>query len=95
MAGVDGGIMFPADRLRGWTQEVFQKVGVSRDDATLLTDSLIEANLRGVDTHLRPRRDRVRDEGRTPRARHSDPRTGEGFHRPRPGAGHFLSPGLT
>ena len=51
MAGVDGGIMFPADRLRGWTLEVFQKVGVSRDDATLLTDSLIEANLRGVDTH--------------------------------------------
>ena len=51
MAGVDGGIMFPADRLRGWTQEVFQKVGVNRDDAMLLTDSLIEANLRGVDTH--------------------------------------------
>ncbi|MHB9097162.1 MAG: Ldh family oxidoreductase [Syntrophales bacterium] len=51
MAGVDGGIMFPAERLRGWTQEVFQKVGVSRDDAKLLTDSMIEANLRGVDTH--------------------------------------------
>jgi LDH2 family malate/lactate/ureidoglycolate dehydrogenase len=51
MAGVDGGIMFPAERLRKWTQEVFQKVGVSRDDAALLTDSLIEANLRGVDTH--------------------------------------------
>jgi LDH2 family malate/lactate/ureidoglycolate dehydrogenase len=30
---------------------VFQKIGVSRDDAVLLTDSLIEANLRGVDTH--------------------------------------------
>jgi LDH2 family malate/lactate/ureidoglycolate dehydrogenase len=43
--------MFPADRLQDWTQEVFQKVGVSRDDAVLLTDSLIEANLRGVDTH--------------------------------------------
>ena len=51
MAGVDSGIMFPAERLRGWTQDVFQKVGVSRDDAMLLTDSLIEANLRGVDTH--------------------------------------------
>jgi LDH2 family malate/lactate/ureidoglycolate dehydrogenase len=51
MAGVDGGIMFPAERLRSWTQEVFQKVGVSKDDANLLTDSLIEANLRGVDTH--------------------------------------------
>jgi LDH2 family malate/lactate/ureidoglycolate dehydrogenase len=51
MPGVDGGIMFPADRLRGWTQEIFQKVGVSREDAALLTDSMIEANLRGVDTH--------------------------------------------
>ena len=51
MAGVDDGILFPANRLRDWTQEVFQKVGVSRDDALLLTDSLIEANLRGVDTH--------------------------------------------
>ena len=51
MAGVDGGIMFPANRLRDWTQEIFLKVGVSRDDAALLTDSMIEANLRGVDTH--------------------------------------------
>ena len=51
MAGVDGGIMFPADRLRGWTQEILMKVGVSRDDAALFTDSMIEANLRGVDTH--------------------------------------------
>ena len=51
MAGVDGGILFPAERLRGWTQEIFRKVGVSEEDAALLTDSLIEANLRGVDTH--------------------------------------------
>jgi LDH2 family malate/lactate/ureidoglycolate dehydrogenase len=51
MAGVDGGIMFPADRLRGWTQEIVQKIGVSKEDATLLADSMIEANLRGVDTH--------------------------------------------
>jgi L-2-hydroxycarboxylate dehydrogenase (NAD+) len=51
MPGVDGGIMFPADRLRDWTQEIFQKVGVSREDAVLLTDSMIEANLRGLDTH--------------------------------------------
>jgi LDH2 family malate/lactate/ureidoglycolate dehydrogenase len=51
MPGVDGGILFPADRLREWTQEIFRKVGVSREDAALLTGSLIEANLRGVDTH--------------------------------------------
>jgi LDH2 family malate/lactate/ureidoglycolate dehydrogenase len=51
MAGVDGGVLFPADRLRGWTQEILLKIGVSRDDAALFTDSMIEANLRGVDTH--------------------------------------------
>jgi LDH2 family malate/lactate/ureidoglycolate dehydrogenase len=51
MAGVDGGILFPADRLRGWTEEILLKTGVSRDDAALFTDSMIEANLRGVDTH--------------------------------------------
>jgi len=51
MPGVDGGILFPAEKLRTWTEQVFQKIGVSRDDAALLTDSLIEANLRGVDTH--------------------------------------------
>jgi LDH2 family malate/lactate/ureidoglycolate dehydrogenase len=37
------------EKLWGWTQEVLQKIGVSGEDATLLTDSLIEANLRGVD----------------------------------------------
>jgi LDH2 family malate/lactate/ureidoglycolate dehydrogenase len=51
MPGVDGGILFPAERLQGWTQEVFRKIGVSEEDAALLADSLIEANLRGVDTH--------------------------------------------
>ncbi len=51
MAGVDGGILFPAERLRGWTEEIMQRVGVDRQDAVLLTDSMIEANLRGVDTH--------------------------------------------
>jgi len=51
MPGVDGGILFPAQKLRTWTEQVFQKIGVSREEALLLTDSLIEANLRGVDTH--------------------------------------------
>jgi len=51
MPGVEGGILFPADRLRAWSEQVFQKVGVAKDDAALLTDTLIEANLRGVDTH--------------------------------------------
>lgn len=51
MAGVDDGSVFPAEGLRAWTQRVFERVGVSQDDAAVLTDSLIEANLRGVDTH--------------------------------------------
>ncbi|MBI4536705.1 MAG: Ldh family oxidoreductase [candidate division NC10 bacterium] len=51
MAGVDDGVFFPAEKLRAWTELVFQRIGVSREDAALLTDSMIEANLRGVDTH--------------------------------------------
>lgn len=51
MPGVNGGVTYPVDSLRCWTEGVFQKVGVSRDDAVLFADSLIEANLRGVDTH--------------------------------------------
>lgn len=51
MPGVDTGILFSAGTLRAWTQQIFQKVGVGAEDAAILTDSLIEANLRGVDTH--------------------------------------------
>jgi LDH2 family malate/lactate/ureidoglycolate dehydrogenase len=51
MPGVDSGIRFPAPKLRPWTETIFQKVGVTAADAAVLTDSLIEANLRGVDTH--------------------------------------------
>jgi LDH2 family malate/lactate/ureidoglycolate dehydrogenase len=51
MPSVDDGIRFPAPKLRTWTEQMFQKVGVIKEDAALLTDSLIEANLRGVDTH--------------------------------------------
>ena len=51
MAGIDGGVLFSPDRLRLWTQQIFRKLGVGKEDALLLTDSLIEANLRGVDTH--------------------------------------------
>jgi LDH2 family malate/lactate/ureidoglycolate dehydrogenase len=51
MPGVDNGVLFPAGKLREWTEKIFQKVDVSTEDSKLLTDSLIEANLRGVDTH--------------------------------------------
>jgi LDH2 family malate/lactate/ureidoglycolate dehydrogenase len=51
MAVVDGGVVFPAPKLRAWTEQVFQTIGVSQDDAEFLTDSMIEANLRGLDSH--------------------------------------------
>lgn len=51
MPGVEGGILYPADELRAFTVAAFKNVGVSPEDAEVVTDSLIEANLRGVDTH--------------------------------------------
>lgn len=51
MPGVDEGILYPADTLREFTKQVFIKVGVSPEDADIVTDTMIEANLRGVDTH--------------------------------------------
>lgn len=38
-------------RLRRFTEEALQRVGVPRDDAVIGTDVLIEADLRGVETH--------------------------------------------
>lgn len=51
MPGVEGGILYRAEQLRPFTIKVLEKVGVSPADAEIVTDSLIEANLRGVDTH--------------------------------------------
>lgn len=42
---------YPVEALRDYTLQVFVKAGLSEDDARTETDSLIEANLRGVDTH--------------------------------------------
>jgi len=51
MTGVENGILLSAETLRKWTREVFRKVGVSDDDALIVADSLIDADLRGVDSH--------------------------------------------
>jgi LDH2 family malate/lactate/ureidoglycolate dehydrogenase len=51
MAIVDGGIYYAHEALRDWAREIFIRAGVREQDAGLLTDSLIKANLRGVDTH--------------------------------------------
>ena len=51
MAGDDQGKLYPVEVLRDFTQRAFTKAGVPEADAAIVTDNLIEANLRGVDTH--------------------------------------------
>jgi ureidoglycolate dehydrogenase (NAD+) len=43
--------LIPAEQLRTFGQGIFLKVGVPLDDARLVAEILVEANLRGVDTH--------------------------------------------
>ncbi|GHV50280.1 lactate dehydrogenase [Deltaproteobacteria bacterium] len=51
MATVDTGTYVNHKTLQSWAKAIFIKIGVNESDATTLTDSLIAANLRGVDTH--------------------------------------------
>jgi LDH2 family malate/lactate/ureidoglycolate dehydrogenase len=51
MPGVDSGAPYGADDLERFAIALLLRVGVSADDAALTAGSLIEANLRGVDTH--------------------------------------------
>jgi len=51
MPGVEDGLRYPAEKLRVWTEEIFLKLGVKKEESAILTDSLIDANLRGIDTH--------------------------------------------
>jgi len=43
--------VIPAERLRSFGSGVFQKAGVPPEDAATVAEILVEANLRGVDTH--------------------------------------------
>ena len=45
------GTRYPVEALRRFTYEVFVRAGMPAEDARIEADSLIEANLRGVDTH--------------------------------------------
>lgn len=47
----EAGALYPVEPLREFTYNVFLKAGMPEADARVETDSLIEANLRGVDTH--------------------------------------------
>ena len=51
MAGDETGTYYPVEALRDFTYNIFVKAGLPEADARIETDSLIEANLRGVDTH--------------------------------------------
>ena len=51
MAVIDKGTRYTEAVLNEWSRKIFMKMGVSEKDAATLVDSLIEANLRGVDTH--------------------------------------------
>lgn len=47
----DGTVRLRPDRLKDFTAQVLVKVGMPADDAALVADSLVEANVRGVDSH--------------------------------------------
>jgi LDH2 family malate/lactate/ureidoglycolate dehydrogenase len=51
MPDVDSDSCYASEDLRRFTETALQAVGVSPSDAALTADNLIEANLRGVDTH--------------------------------------------
>jgi L-2-hydroxycarboxylate dehydrogenase (NAD+) len=41
----------PADRLKSFCAEALEKLGVSKEDASIVADVLVEADLRGIDSH--------------------------------------------
>ncbi|GEO02406.1 malate dehydrogenase [Adhaeribacter aerolatus] len=43
--------MFPYEQLKQFTQNIFRAIGLSEADATLATDVLLSADLRGIDSH--------------------------------------------
>lgn len=51
MPGVETGVIYTAAELRSFAVALFERVGLSPEDAAVVADSLVEANLRGVDTH--------------------------------------------
>lgn len=43
--------MYSSEKLKKFTQQIFQKIGCSEEDARLASNALISADLRGVDSH--------------------------------------------
>jgi LDH2 family malate/lactate/ureidoglycolate dehydrogenase len=51
VSSVNGDGVFRADALRAFCEEVFLSCGMPHEDASIVADSLVQANLRGVDSH--------------------------------------------
>jgi LDH2 family malate/lactate/ureidoglycolate dehydrogenase len=51
MSSGKGDGVFGASSLRAFCEEVFISCGVAQEDASIVADSLVQANLRGVDSH--------------------------------------------
>lgn len=51
MAGVESGRLFQGAVLRNFTIAVLEQISVPSDEAAIVADSMLESNLRGVDTH--------------------------------------------
>lgn len=51
MSSAAGPKTFEKEPLLNWTKAIFQKIGVPTEDASTVADSLIEADLRGVESH--------------------------------------------
>ena len=44
-------MVIQADELRRYSQEIFEKAGVSEDEAKAVSEELVMSNLMGVDSH--------------------------------------------
>ncbi|NBP69498.1 MAG: Ldh family oxidoreductase, partial [Cytophagia bacterium] len=44
-------VHFPFEQLRSFALTIFTKIGCSPEDATLATNVLLSADLRGIDSH--------------------------------------------
>ncbi len=44
-------VTYTVENLKGFAREIFSKIGCTDDDATLATDVLLSADIRGIDSH--------------------------------------------
>jgi LDH2 family malate/lactate/ureidoglycolate dehydrogenase len=49
--GMDKPHLISAEKLRGFGKRILEKVGVAEPEARITAEILVDANLRGIDTH--------------------------------------------